>query len=185
MILPDVNILIHAYYPDFAGHLVARKWWEETLNGTEPVGKAWAVMLGFIRITTAKEIVGDPHQPGASIQCVEAWLSSPTAQIVSPRPKHAEILFRLIRAVGVAGNLTSDAHLAALAIEYSAVIATTDTDFGRFANLRWFNPLDAQSRQSLSHQELIQIQQAPRRSRPRGQLHSIHSRRNERRDLRR
>jgi len=72
---------------------------------------------------------------------VREWLAHPRVQLLTPGEKHAEILFRLIEAVGTAGDLTTDAHLAALAIEYRAEIATTDTDFARFPGVRWCNPL--------------------------------------------
>ena len=65
----------------------------------------------------------------------------PSVQILTPGESHADILFRLIEQVGTAGNLTTDAHLAALAIEYQAELASTDTDFARFKGLRWFNPI--------------------------------------------
>ena len=38
------------------------------------------------------------------------------------------------------GNLTTDAHLAALAISHGAVLASCDADFARFSRLRWHNP---------------------------------------------
>jgi predicted nucleic acid-binding protein len=41
----------------------------------------------------------------------------------------------------VAGNLATDAHLAALAIEHGCVLCSNDADFGRFPGLRWVNPL--------------------------------------------
>lgn len=61
-------------------------------------------------------------------------------RIVTPGERHADILFSLLEEVGVGGNLTTDAHLAALAIEYKGEIATTDTDFARFPGLRWKKP---------------------------------------------
>ena len=47
----------------------------------------------------------------------------------------------LLRAAGTAGNLTSDAHLAAITIEHAATLASADNDFRRFASLDYFNPL--------------------------------------------
>jgi predicted nucleic acid-binding protein len=43
--------------------------------------------------------------------------------------------------IGAGGNLTSDAHLAALAIEHGATPCSHDNDFSRFAGLRWEDPL--------------------------------------------
>lgn len=72
---------------------------------------------------------------------VRSWLAHPRVTIIAPGEQHAVILFGLLERLGVAGNLTTDAHLAALAIEYQAELASTDADFARFPGLRWFNPL--------------------------------------------
>ena len=72
---------------------------------------------------------------------VRAWLEHPHVQILTPGEHHAEILFELLVHLGTAGNLTSDAHLAALAIEYQAELVSADADFARLPRLRWFNPL--------------------------------------------
>jgi len=76
-----------------------------------------------------------------AIRRVRTWLDHPRIQILTPGERHAEILFRLLTHLGTAGNLTTDAHLAALAIEYQAELVSTDADFARFPGLRWFNPL--------------------------------------------
>lgn len=119
MIIPGVNVLLNAYNPCSQVHVNCRNWWERTLSGTEVVGLSW--------ITIA-------------VAHVRNWLKQPSVTIVHPSDMHAEILFSLIEEVGVAGNLTSDAHLAALAMEHRAVLASTDNDFARFKGLRWINP---------------------------------------------
>ena len=141
MILPDINILIHAYNSNSPRHALARSWWEQTLAGPSPVGMAWAAALGFIRIMTHRGVMMNPMPVGEAIRRVRTWLDHPRVQIVTPGDAHAQILFRLLEELGTAGNLTTDAHLAALAIEYQAQLASTDTDFARFRGLRWFNPL--------------------------------------------
>ena len=141
MIVPDINILIHAYNTDSRLHKAARAWWEETLTLPRPVGLSWAVILGFIRIATHRKILENPMRPADAIRRVRSWLAVARVQILTPGEQHAETLFRLIEHLGTAGNLTTDAHLAALAIEYQAELASTDTDFARFPGLRWFNPL--------------------------------------------
>lgn len=141
MIVPDVSVLVHAYNSDFPKHAVARKWWEHTLTLPRPVGLPWVTILGFIRIMTHRGILENPMFPADAIRRVRSWLSLPGVQILTPGEAHAEILFGLLEHLGTAANLTTDAHLAALAIEYQAELASTDTDFARFPNLRWFNPL--------------------------------------------
>jgi hypothetical protein len=146
MILPDVNLLINAYNADFPDHAEARKWWEGVLDERESIGLAWVTVLGFIRIMTHPRVMPNPMPVSAAIAAVESWLDQPNVDLIDPGPRHAEILFRLIRGTGVAANLTTDAHLAALAIEYQAQLASTDNDFARFPGLKWHNPLSKRAR---------------------------------------
>jgi toxin-antitoxin system PIN domain toxin len=140
MIVPDVNVLITAHDPDADQHEICRLWWGTMLSGTEPVGLAWATILGFIRISTNPRACLNPLGVSEALQLARAWLAMPCVEIIEPGPRHAEIVFGLLEKIGVAGNLTSDAHLAALAIECRAEVATTDNDFRKFAGLKWFNP---------------------------------------------
>jgi uncharacterized protein len=89
---------------------------------------------------THRQILNNPLFPADAIRRVRAWLAVPNLQILIPGEGHAEILFGLLERLGTAGNLTTDAHLAALAIEYQAEVASTDADFSRFPGLRWFDP---------------------------------------------
>jgi predicted nucleic acid-binding protein len=73
---------------------------------------------------------------------VESWLGRSIVRIVKPGPRHAELVFAWLRSAGRAGNLITDAHLAALAVESRGVIYTADTDFLRFSGVKWVNPLD-------------------------------------------
>ncbi|MDR3698623.1 MAG: type II toxin-antitoxin system VapC family toxin [Candidatus Sulfopaludibacter sp.] len=141
MQVPDINILVYAYDADAPNHKGARAWWEDTLSGTHAVGMPWLVVLGFIRIMTHRRILRKPMTVTDSVKAVRTWLAHPDVQIVTPGERHAEILFDLLNHLGTAGNLTTDAHLAALAIEYDAELVSADADFSRFAGLRWFNPV--------------------------------------------
>lgn len=145
MMLVDVNLLVHAYNKESPRHEAARVWWEGCMNGTTPIGLAWVVILGFIRLTTNRQIVASPWTAEVACSTVRAWLARPYVTIAHPGDRHAEILFGLLTSIGAAGNLTTDAHLAALAIEHQAELRSTDTDFARFSGLRWSNPLPARS----------------------------------------
>lgn len=142
MIIPDVNILVYAYNKDAKQHAAARRWWEDTLAQPQPVGLPWVTILGFIRISTQRRIIDRPMFARDAIARVRSWLEFPNVEIISPGDRHGEILFRLIEEMGTAGDLTTDAHLAALAIEHRAQLVSTDTDFARFRGLRWFNPTE-------------------------------------------
>jgi toxin-antitoxin system PIN domain toxin len=141
VILPDVNLLIHAYNRDSPLHATASRWWENLLGGTEHVGLAWVAILGFIRISTHRQVLVNPLPVDRACAEARAWLEQPYVSVLHPGERHAEVLFALLRALGTGGNLTTDAHLAALAIEHQAELHSTDADFGRFSGLRWRNPL--------------------------------------------
>jgi len=140
MIVPDVNLLIHAYNTDSRVHPAARAWWEALLNGTQPVGLPWVAVLGFIRLTTHRQILARPIPVSVACAHVRAWLARPCVALLHPGNRHADVLFALLEHLGSAGNLTTDAHLAALCIEHQAELHSTDADFARFPGLRWKNP---------------------------------------------
>lgn len=141
MIIPDVNLLIYAYDGRSGFHERAREWWEASLSGNEVVGLAWVACLGFLRLITNARIFESPMPVRMATGIVQSWMARPQVQVVQTGSTHAGILFRLLNELGTAANLTADAHLAALAIEYQAILHTTDTDFARFSGLRWKNPL--------------------------------------------
>ncbi|MBI5531266.1 MAG: type II toxin-antitoxin system VapC family toxin [Deltaproteobacteria bacterium] len=143
MIIPDLNLLVYAYNESAPLHGKARAFWEKALSRDLPVGVPWVVALGFVRLTTHPRVLAEPLSPSAALARVEAWFSRPAVRIVEPGPQHLVILRRLFEATGVAASLTTDTHLAALAIEYQAELISNDSDFGRFPGLRWRNPLAA------------------------------------------
>lgn len=141
MILVDANILIYAIDGDSAHHTRARRWLEETLSGDTWVGLPWIVILAFLRLTTRAGIVRNPLSPDQALAFVESWLRQPYVTAVGPGERHWPILSNLLRASGTAGNLTADAHVAALALEHGATVVSADSDFGRFSGVVHVNPL--------------------------------------------
>lgn len=141
MLIVDVNLLIYAINRDAVDHARAKSWWEGAVSGNESVGLAWAVVLAFIRITTSPRVMAQPLSFEQAAACVDEWLEQPMVAIAKPTERHWGILRDLLGPLGSAGNLTSDAHLAALAIEHGATLVSADRDFGRFPHLRWSNPL--------------------------------------------
>lgn len=142
MILPDVNVLVHAHNADSAVHDRARRWWDGCLSGSEGVGLAWATLLGFIRVTTNRKVVARPLAVRDVMDRIEGWLELPHVHVAQPSDTHFARFRSELERLGTAGNLTTDAHLAALAMERGYVLYSTDADFGRFPELRWVNPCD-------------------------------------------
>lgn len=141
MKLLDTNLLIYATDQDSVHHAKIKPWFEKTLSGEEPVAFAWVVLLGFLRITTNPRVFPTPLTPEDATGIIDGWLAFPSVRVLSPGTEHWRILKDLLASSGTAGNLTTDAHLAALAIENGCELVSTDSDFARFARLRWVNPL--------------------------------------------
>jgi uncharacterized protein len=139
--VPDLNLLMYAVDRTAPEHPSALRWWNETLSGSETVGLAWMVLLGFVRLTTNARVVRSPSTAGAALDYVDRWLAHPITTVIAPTGRHPQVLRDLLGGTGTAGNLVADAHLAALAIEHGAVLCSADRDFGRFRGLEWTNPL--------------------------------------------
>ena len=144
MKLVDLNVLLYAINRDAPRHETIRSWWEKAMAGDEPVGLAWVVVLGFLRLATNARVFVKPLSSSQAIERVEAWLAHPNLRVVVETEEHWRILKELLAEAGAAGNLTTDAHLAALAISHGATLASCDADFGRFGALRWENPTAVQ-----------------------------------------
>ena len=140
MILPDVNVLVHAHNADSKVHGKARDWWSGALGGSEGIGLPSVTILGFIRVTSHPRVCAHPAPVDQVMAKVESWLDLPHVHILEPAERHFDVLQQLLIELGTAGNLTTDAHLAALAMERGYTLFSTDMDFHRFENLRWKNP---------------------------------------------
>jgi toxin-antitoxin system PIN domain toxin len=142
MIVVDVNLLIYAVNEDAPLHKAAKAWLESTISGTETVGLSWTVLVAFLRLTTRTGVFRRPLPVEEAFGLIEAWFDEPAVTAIEPTAKHLRLLRELMTRLGTGGNLTSDAHLAALAMEHGAELCSTDNDFARFPGLRWRNPLD-------------------------------------------
>lgn len=144
MHLVDANVLMYAVNRDARPHAACREWLAEALGDPgRPVGFSWSVTLAFIRLSTRAGILPRPLRVDVALGVVEAWLATPAATWVHPTDRHFTLVKRLLAECGTGGNLTGDAHLAALALEHGATVVTCDQDFSRFGGLSWCNPLSA------------------------------------------
>lgn len=151
MIIPDLNLLLYAHDSSSPFHAKAVAWWQSCLSGTEPVGLLHVVAFGFVRIATNARAFLNPMTPAEAAGHVRSWLEQPPVQVLNPGPDHIRHTLELLETLGTAGNLVSDAQMAALAMDHEAVLHTADTDFVRFQGLRWFNPVTGTGSTSLRH----------------------------------
>jgi toxin-antitoxin system PIN domain toxin len=138
--LPDANVLLYALDDTSPRHAGAKAWLDAALSGSEEVGFAWAVLLAVLRLTTKPAVFAHPLRPDEAFDVIDEWLAQPCSLIVHPTVRHVGLLRGLVSAVGTAGNLTTDAHLAALSVEYGAAICSYDADFSRFPGVALVNP---------------------------------------------
>jgi uncharacterized protein len=137
----DANLLLYAVDERSPRHAPARAWLEGALSGGETVGLAWVVLLAFIRVSTRASVFEHPLEVGEALDLVDGWLAQPCTTVLEPSPRHHKVLRELLEPLGSAGNITSDAHLAAIAVEHGADLYSCDRDFARFNGVRWRDPL--------------------------------------------
>ncbi len=140
MKLVDANVLLYAVNASDPRHQLSRRWLDRVLNGADTLAFSWPVLLAFVRLSTKHGVFPAPLSVEQALARVRAWLGEPASILVEPTPRHLDILAGLLTAVGAGGNLVSDAHLAALAVEHAATVVTFDSDFGRFGGVRWAAP---------------------------------------------
>jgi uncharacterized protein len=141
--LVDANLLLYAANEDDPQHHAARAWLDGVLNGSTRIGLPWQSLTAFLRVSTNPRLFDAPLTADDACQWVADWLAAPAAWVPAPTAAHFDVLGDLVRRYRVIGPLVTDAALAALAIEHGIPVASTDSDFARFREIRWENPLDS------------------------------------------
>jgi len=139
--LVDANLLLYAVDESSPWHAAASTWLSESLNGPTRVGLPWQSVGAFLRLSTHPRAAANPLSAAGAWECADAWLKAPAAWIPQPTERHATVLGRLVTTYHLTGNLIPDAQLAALALEHGLTMCSADSDFARFKELRWENPL--------------------------------------------
>src|SRR6476620_693057 len=141
MILPDANLLLYAYDQSSPFHSKAAAWFEGIMSRSSPVILLPAVVFGFVRISTHHRIFTNPLSVADASAHVRSWLGRKQVRLHDMLPDDVEAALMLLESAGTAGNLTSDAQIAAVALRLDAEVCTADLDFGRFQGVRFVNPV--------------------------------------------
>ena len=141
MILIDSNVWLYACLADMPHHPPCRIWLEDALSGEERIALPWQVVVSVLRISTQPRLLQRPLSLGQALELVQGWIEHPLVEVLTPGERHWAILQHLLVQIGSAGNLSNDAHLAALALEHDCSLCSADADFRRFPGLRLINPL--------------------------------------------
>ncbi len=144
MIVPDSNLLLHAYNLSSPFHVRARRWWEASLSGDEPVGLTHPVLFAFLRISTTTRAAKEPFTLDEAAGHVASWTSRTICRLLHAGPDHvSRVIALLVQAGSAGGNLVTDAQIAALALAHNATVHTADHDFDRFLGLACHFPLES------------------------------------------
>ncbi len=143
MIIPDANLLLFAYDSDSPFHDKAAAWWTSCMNGDETIGLCEVVVYAFIRIGTNPRAFAKPLTIGEACEIVDSWLKQPPSEPLFGNASDLSQAMHLLQSAGTGGNLTTDAQIAAISLRHKAVVHTADTDFGRFAEVKWSNPISS------------------------------------------
>lgn len=141
MYVVDANVLLYAVNSSAPNHEAARGWLDSSLGGRDTVGFAWVVLLAFLRLATRPGLFPRPLDVTTALSITGTWVSQPRAVVLHPTARHLSVLGGLLTPAGTGGNLVSDAHLAALAVEHGAQVVSFDADFSRFPGVRWARPV--------------------------------------------
>ena len=142
MILVDANILLYVEDSLSQHHEPARSWWDQQLSGSEPVCLCWPVLKAFLRIGTNARLHQRPLTVPEACSRIQSWFDQPCVRVIQPTESHWPLFQDMLKEGNATGNLVTDAHLAALAIEHNCILYSTDRDFARFSALKWLNPLE-------------------------------------------
>lgn len=140
MKIVDLNVLIYATDTESKHHDSARSWLDTAMASSSTIGLPTSVTVGFVRLVTNPRVMVRPLKPNRAIDIVESWINRSSVSVPQPTARHYTVLRELLDATGVGGNLVSDAHLGALAIEHGAELCTYDSDFTRFPGVVSFRP---------------------------------------------
>ena len=137
----DVNILIYATDSESPHHELAREWLASALTGDRRVGIPWQTVGGFVRIVTHPRAMRRPLTTAEAWAAVDSWFAVPVVWVPAAGERTLRILERLMLNHHLTSSMTTDAQLAALAIEHGVAVVSADTGFGRFPDLTWINPI--------------------------------------------
>ena len=134
MILLDANILLYAYIEELPQHRKVSTWLEDLLESRdESIAIVLTVATAFLRISTNKRIFKTPSSIADATDRLDELFANPMVESVVPTGKHWSTYSKILREMNIAGDLVMDAHIAAMAVEHSAAVASTDKDFRRFS----------------------------------------------------
>ena len=137
----DANILIYAADRSSPFHARSASWLAETLEGDRRVAIPLQTVGAFVRIITHPRASRQPLSVERAWTVVNGWFAAPTVWVPTTSEHTVKILGDLMLRHHLSSGMTTDSQLAALAVEHGVPIVSADSDFARFPEVVWINPL--------------------------------------------
>ncbi len=137
----DANVLLYATDRDSPHHRPAADWLASALTGQVRVGLPSQTVGAFVRIVTHPRAARHPLSTAQAWGAVDSWLESPVAWVPPVGERTLGICRDLMLRHHLGSGMTTDAQLAAIAVEHGVAVVSADTDFARFSEVAWINPL--------------------------------------------
>lgn len=133
----DTNVLVYAFFSDSPFHVAARKSVEDLAEGAAAWAIPWPCIHEFYAVVTNPKIFSDADLPARARAQIDAWMSSPSLQLLTETAGHWGVLTSLLDSGHIAGPAVHDARIAALCLTQGVTeLLTLDRDFSRFAELK-------------------------------------------------
>ena len=139
MVLCDVNILLYAMIERSENHEHYKRMVESLQRSGDRFAVSELILAAVYRIATNPKVFRPTPAIDDVLAYTNAWRRHPLAVAIAPGSRHWEIFERLVKSHRIRGSDSTDAYLAALAIEHGCEWWSTDRGFERFEVLRWRN----------------------------------------------
>lgn len=140
MIIPDVNVVVHAWWADSGEHERARLWLEDAVSSSDVVGISELVLSGAVRVLTHPRVTGEAFTSREVLRRADELRGAAGVTTIRPGRHHWRLFRELCLAVDARGNTVPDCYHAALALEHDAVWISLDRSFADFPGVRWQRP---------------------------------------------
>lgn len=142
MIAVDTNILVYAHRAENPLHEMARSCLASLAQGRNAWALPWPCVHEFYSVVTHRRVFSIPTPRSAALDQIDAWMSSPTAVLLTEGAGHWPTLRGLIDAAQIVGPMVHDTRIAAICLEHGVrEFWSADRDFNRFPSLPVRNPL--------------------------------------------
>src|SRR5262249_61375483 len=91
MLLPDVNVLVYAFRPDWPRHEICQPWLAALVTNSVPFGLSPIALAAVVRITTNPRLHPRPSRLDEAIAFFDNLRGQTYSHIIEPSQPHSDI----------------------------------------------------------------------------------------------